>query len=120
MTKFEETLAEIAFSAGFHRLGANDSRKLFQEIVSWAHEFEKIHEDTDWDKEDFIIEVEAFAFKKMNEITSNLYNTFHFCTDKPCVFCGREETGRWYKPCPSDDCPSHEDNPNNPIHHNDR
>lgn len=23
-----------------------------------------------------------------------------------CPFCGREENGRWFIPCPSDDCPS--------------
>jgi hypothetical protein len=25
----------------------------------------------------------------------------------PCPSCGREEDGKWFKPCPSDDCPSH-------------
>ena len=24
----------------------------------------------------------------------------------PCPHCGREENGKWYVPCPSDDCPS--------------
>lgn len=27
----------------------------------------------------------------------------------PCPHCGREEDGRWYAPCPSDDCPSRTD-----------
>ena len=24
----------------------------------------------------------------------------------PCKACGREENGKWYSPCPSEDCPS--------------
>jgi len=26
----------------------------------------------------------------------------------PCAHCGRAEGGRWFVPCPSDDCPSHD------------
>jgi hypothetical protein len=26
----------------------------------------------------------------------------------PCPHCGREENGKWFSPCPSDDCPSHD------------
>ena len=26
----------------------------------------------------------------------------------PCQHCGRVEDGHWYKPCPAEDCPSHE------------
>ena len=26
----------------------------------------------------------------------------------PCPFCGREEEGKWFIPCPSSDCPSHD------------
>lgn len=26
----------------------------------------------------------------------------------PCPHCGREEDGRWFAPCPSDDCPSND------------
>lgn len=29
-------------------------------------------------------------------------------TDEPCPVCFREEDGKWFTPCPSDDCPSHE------------
>lgn len=29
-------------------------------------------------------------------------------TNRPCPDCGREEDGKWYDPCPSDDCPSHD------------
>lgn len=35
-------------------------------------------------------------------------------TDKPCIFCGRQESGNWISPCPSDDCPSHK-NPKTKI-----
>lgn len=27
----------------------------------------------------------------------------------PCPHCGREEDGRWFAPCPADDCPSNVD-----------
>jgi len=27
-------------------------------------------------------------------------------TNKPCAFCGRHDKGKWFKPCPSADCPS--------------
>lgn len=26
----------------------------------------------------------------------------------PCPSCGRNEEGKWFAPCPSDDCPSHD------------
>jgi hypothetical protein len=28
-------------------------------------------------------------------------------TSAPCPECGRHEDGKWFTPCPSDDCPSH-------------
>ena len=31
--------------------------------------------------------------------------------EPPCPHCGREEDGKWFTPCPSDDCPSHEQPP---------
>lgn len=30
-------------------------------------------------------------------------------TDEPCPVCFREEDGKWFAPCPSDDCPSHDE-----------
>lgn len=32
----------------------------------------------------------------------------------PCPYCGREENGKWFEPCPSDDCPSHGNNAKGP------
>lgn len=29
-------------------------------------------------------------------------------TDEPCPVCFREEDGKWFTPCPSDDCPSYD------------
>jgi hypothetical protein len=29
-------------------------------------------------------------------------------TNEPCPYCGRHEDGKWFTPCPSDDCPSHD------------
>lgn len=26
-----------------------------------------------------------------------------------CPWCGRTENGFWFNPCPSDDCPSHDE-----------
>ena len=30
-------------------------------------------------------------------------------TSTPCIHCGREEDGKWFTPCPADDCPSHDE-----------
>ena len=30
-------------------------------------------------------------------------------TSTPCIHCGREEAGKWFTPCPADDCPSHDE-----------
>lgn len=30
-------------------------------------------------------------------------------TDGPCPHCGRQADGKWVSPCPSDDCPSHDE-----------
>lgn len=62
-----ETLSDIAYIAGSRNYFSGDSRLDISEFISWAKEFENINTHTDWDKEDYILAVTAFAENKLNE-----------------------------------------------------
>ena len=64
--KPHETLADIAYIAGYHQYYSGDSRMDMSEIIAWAHEFETMHQDTDGDEEDYMLAVEAFAKGKLS------------------------------------------------------
>lgn len=69
MKKIHETIAYIALNIGeqIHKRDEVDSRDLVTNIDRWAEEFEKLHQDTDWDTEDYIETVEKFSQKKWRE-----------------------------------------------------
>ena len=68
-------------------------------------------------------DVEAFEFEEVVPPTEpavlEIALQAHFAheglidepVEPPCPHCGREEDGKWFTPCPSDDCPSH----NSPV-----
>lgn len=65
---FSEALADIAYYAGEAGYYSGDSRADMQEFISLAWEFEKLHENTEWDEQgapDFIISVNEFAVEKL-------------------------------------------------------
>ncbi len=64
--KLLETLADIAYIAGYHQYYSGDSRMDMSEIIAWTMEFEAIHQDTDWDEENYMLAVEAFANGKLS------------------------------------------------------
>jgi len=63
--KLLETLADIAYIAGYHQYYSGDSRMDISEMITWAKEFEAKHQDTDWDDENYMLAVEAFAEEKL-------------------------------------------------------
>ena len=63
--KLFEAIADIAMMAGHKGFCSGDSRADIAEIISWAKEFEAMHEETDWDQEDYVTAVEAFAANKL-------------------------------------------------------
>lgn len=65
--KLLETLADIAYIAGYHQYYSGDSRMDMSGIIAWAHEFEAIHQNTDWDEENYMLTVEAFTKGKLKK-----------------------------------------------------
>ena len=63
--KLFEAIAGIAFIAGQKGFASGDSREDIAEFIRWAHEFETIHEDTNWDEEDYVTAMEAFTLNKL-------------------------------------------------------
>jgi len=64
--KILETVADIAYTAGYHQYYSGNSRADISEYIQWANEFEKIHQETDWDKIDYILSVEKYTEAKIN------------------------------------------------------
>jgi hypothetical protein len=63
--KIFEAIADIAFLAGQKGFFSGDSRCDVAEFIEWAHEFEAVHEDTNWDEVDYCDTIEAFTLAKM-------------------------------------------------------
>jgi hypothetical protein len=71
-----EAVADIAFTAGYHRYYTGDSRLNIIEFILWAKEFEKKWEGKMWGADDsdnnYAEEIRAFAYEKIkNAIKSN-------------------------------------------------
>ena len=62
---FLEALTDIAFNAGAAGYHSGDSRKDVSDMISWADEFQQIHQKTDWNETDYIDTIDAFAAKKI-------------------------------------------------------
>lgn len=62
-----EAVADIAYIAGHKKYYSGDSRQDMAAFISWAKEFEKIHHSTDWDQEDYMLAIEAFAESKLKK-----------------------------------------------------
>lgn len=102
-----ETVAEIAYDAGaahFHY--SNDSRCRIEQIVYWAQEFHKLHEDTDWDEVGYLETLWTFIDQKFRKYQKPL--------DIPCPSCGHhsvkyeaQECGNEYYILVCGDCGYH-------------
>lgn len=60
-----ETIADIAYIAGYHKYSSGDSRLNVSQFVAWANEFEVVHKKTDWDQADYITLIDAFTENKI-------------------------------------------------------
>lgn len=78
LLSYSETLVEISMAVALKiepiRAVIEDSREVVSNCIAWAHEFEKLHAQTDWDANDWILTVEAFADERINEIISPVKN----------------------------------------------
>lgn len=75
-TKILETIADIAYIAGYHKYYSGDSRLDASLFLAWATEFEKIHKNTAWEQEDYISHIEEFA---KNKIKAEQESVLAFC-----------------------------------------
>lgn len=63
--KLNETIADIAYIAGYRQHYSGNSRTDIAIYISWAREFESIHQYTDWDEDDYMLKVEEFTNYKL-------------------------------------------------------
>jgi len=63
--KLFEAIADIAFIAGQKGFFSGDSRTDIAEFITWAKEFEGVHEETNWDEIDYQEAIEAFTGHKL-------------------------------------------------------
>jgi REP element-mobilizing transposase RayT len=71
--KIFETIADISYIAGYKNHYSGNSRFDIFEYISWAKEFEKIHKNTVWNDEDYLLTVEKFTIEKiMQSIQDNI------------------------------------------------
>jgi len=64
--KLHETIADIAYIAGYRRYNSGDSRLDMSDFIYWATEFEKVNKITEWGEHDYMIEIEEFANNKID------------------------------------------------------
>jgi len=65
--KILEAVADIAYTAGHKKYTSGDSRQDISDFIWWAEEFEKIHLNTDWGYEDYILKIDEFTRQKIRE-----------------------------------------------------
>ena len=68
--KLLETVADISYIAGQKQHYSGNSRYDIAEFISWAKEFEKMHNGTDWDNEDYMLAIELYANEKIKQATN--------------------------------------------------
>lgn len=64
---FLDAMTDIAVHLGWQQLTFQDSRQRNALIRQWTEEFVDAHDDTDWQSTDYIMEVDAFAEKKIQQ-----------------------------------------------------
>ena len=65
--KLHESIADIAYIAGYRRYYSGDSRIDMSEIIAWAKEFEKMNQNAIWEERNYMTEIEEFANRKIVE-----------------------------------------------------
>lgn len=69
--KLHEAIADISYIAGNRRYYSGNSRIDMLEFTNWAKEFEEINKNEVWEDRDYMLEIESFANKKINEAKLN-------------------------------------------------
>ena len=65
-----EALADIAYTAGTERYRVEDSRQVIGNLIEWALEFDALHQTTNWEEEDYLLTIDAFAYGKIRDLTA--------------------------------------------------
>jgi len=63
--KLFEAIADVAYLAGQKGFSSGDSRCDVAQFIEWAKEFEAVHEDTNWDEQDYCDTIDAFTTAKL-------------------------------------------------------
>ena len=66
--KLLETVADISYLAGQKRYYSGNSREDIATFIWWAKEFETFHRDTNWDKTDYMLTIQAYTDDKISAV----------------------------------------------------
>lgn len=64
--KLYEAISDISYIAGCQNYYSGDSRADIDDFIYWAKEFERIHNETDWEENDYMIMIEEYTINKIN------------------------------------------------------
>jgi hypothetical protein len=67
--KLLQTVSDISYIAGYSNHYSGNSRFDIAQYIAWAKEFENIHQNTNWDFDDYMLLIEAFANRKIQEFS---------------------------------------------------
>lgn len=63
--KLKETIADISYIAGTQNYYSGDSRADISSFIIWAKQFETINKTTNWDQNNYMLEIEKFSRMKL-------------------------------------------------------
>jgi hypothetical protein len=65
--KLHQAISDISYIAGRNNYYSGDSRADINHFIYWAKEFEKLHAQTDWNENDYMIMIEEYTLAKISE-----------------------------------------------------
>ena len=65
--KLLQSVADISYIAGHEKHYSGNSRFDISEYIKWAKEFERIHKNTDWGDEDYMLAIEKYANDRIRQ-----------------------------------------------------
>jgi hypothetical protein len=65
--KLLQAVADISYIAGTEKHYSGNSRFDISEYIRWPKEFERIHKNTDWSDEDYMLAIEKYADDRIKQ-----------------------------------------------------
>lgn len=86
LENYSQVLIDIAYIAGEVGLSEDqDSRVVNQTIISWANDFTRLHQYTDWEETDYLETIYSYAHDKVKQ---ELKDNIQCAIIKATLICG--------------------------------